>query len=211
MSTSPWNVEATNSGGGSSEIPPSGNHPAVLVALIDLGTHEDEYQGKKVQNRKALFCWELPTEHKADGTPFILAKDYNVMAKISGKSKLRLMLESWRGQALKEGETVDLSSLLGKCCLLNIGHQVTSGGKTYAAILGLTPPVRGMTIPKPFHEPYSWHLSAGEPLRVPEWVPWLYGNAIEDWVAGARERRSNGFSPGAVVAPAAADVEEIPF
>jgi hypothetical protein len=210
----PFHVQATNSGGGSGEVPPAGNHPSILIGLIDLGTHEDEYQGRRIENRKAFFCWELTAEHRTDGSPFVLGSEYNVQPKLSGKSKLRIMLEGWRGKPLLEQESLELEKLLGRSCLLNIGHATSSGGSIYAKILGISPPPKGLTVPPAHHRPYFWYFDSGEPLRVPEWVPWLFGKSVEDWIAEARENR---VAPAAVGAgaptnnTASTDEDEPPF
>lgn len=215
--SSPWEVEASNSSG-TSEVPPADNHVAVLVALIDLGTHEEEYQNEKYDARKALFCWELPSEHKSDGSSFVVSQDFNLTPKVSGRSKLRQMLQSWRGRPMDDGERLDLQSLLGKPCLLNIGHGKSAKGNTYAKIMGISPLVKGMTAPKPFNEPYEWHLGAG-PVRLPDWIPYIYGQSVEEYIGQCKELGGtgvkagvNGSSPQTTGAPAAkSEDDEIPF
>ena len=63
------------SSGGDYENAPVGNHPAVLVAMIDIGTHEEDYQGAKKQTRKIYLAWELVDEKKADGKNHVI--DYH--------------------------------------------------------------------------------------------------------------------------------------
>jgi hypothetical protein len=195
---SPWEVEASNSGG-SSEVPPEGNHPAIFIALIDLGTHEDEYQGKKYENRKALLCWEISGEFDSAGNPFVVTQDVSIMPQISGKNKLRKLLEQWRSRPLDDGERIDVSTLLGKPCLINLGHGRSKQGNPFAKIQSIGPLVRGMHAPLPVHEPFSWYHGQG-PLRIPDWIPWLYGRPVDEVIADGREMR------GKVSAPAAAPV-----
>ena len=59
-----WNVTA---GGGNFEKAPAGNHPAVLVGLIDLGMQwMDAYKDRPGKYmRKAFFVWELVTKKQA--------------------------------------------------------------------------------------------------------------------------------------------------
>jgi hypothetical protein len=184
--SSPFVIEATNSGGGSSELPPAGNHPAVLVAVVDLGTQERVYQGQKSENRMVFLAWELPGEHKSDGSSFVIGQDYNLIPKVSVKTRLRQMLESWRGRPLGDKEKIDLGALLGRPCLINIGHETSKQGTEYARILGVTPPIKGMSIPKPFHDPYIWYFGS-RPFDPPDWLPWLYGKSLESWIDDARE------------------------
>ncbi len=208
-----WDVTASNSSGGGGEAPPAGNHPAVLVALVDLGTHEDEYQGERSENRKVFLAWELTAEHKSDGSPYVVGQEFNFMATIGQKSKLRGLLESWRGRPLGDGECLNLAALLGKPCLINVGNEQSKKGNTYAKILGVGPPPRGMTVPAPLNEPFQWHFSSG-PFRAPDWLPYLYGQKVEDKILAARESRgyvapapaANG---SAVTVPA--DEDSVPF
>ena len=71
-----WKVKASSTEGGDFELPPSGSYPAVLIGLIDLGTHDREYNGKTDEVHKLLFVWELVTESKADGDNFVVIKDF---------------------------------------------------------------------------------------------------------------------------------------
>lgn len=56
-----WTKQQANSktGGGNYEKPPPGNHPAVCVAIIDMGTQKQEYQGNVTFAHRAYFVWEL--------------------------------------------------------------------------------------------------------------------------------------------------------
>lgn len=60
-----FQLKANKGGGGNGgeQVPP-GNHPAVLVALIDMGTQHDEYQGKASWRCNVLLVWELPTKKR---------------------------------------------------------------------------------------------------------------------------------------------------
>lgn len=220
--SNPWDVTASNSGGGNDELPPAENNPAVLVGLIDLGTHDEEYQGKRYQARKALFCWELTADHKSDGSPFIVTRDYTISEKLSKKSGLRQMLESWRSEPLNDQESVKLLNLLGKPCLVGIAHATSAKGNSYAKITGISKVPKGMTVPKPFTTPFEWHIGSGD-FQAPEWLPYLYGEPVEDVIRRSVEHggaRRNGVGPGPAVpigagAPAgggaASDDEDLPF
>lgn len=210
--SSPFQVEATNSGGGG-ELPPPGNYPAVLVGLVDLGTHEEEYQGKRYDARKVLLCWELAGENRSDGGPQILSMDFNLLEKMSAKSKLRKLLEGWRGRPMDDKEAIDLAVLMGKACLLNVGHKKSQKGSDYATILGVTPVLKGMAVPRPLCELFTWHFGAG-PFTPPDWLPFLYGKPVLEHIEAARESRAAAPANGRLVgagAGAVSDDNEIPF
>jgi hypothetical protein len=192
----PFEVEATNSGGASGEMPPEGNHPAVLIGLIDLGTHRDEYQGQENWNRKVLFCWELPAEVKSDGSPHVLTQDYNVPPKLSGKSKLRSMIEGWRGRAMEDAEKLDMVKMVGASCLINVGRGKSKKGSEYAQILGITPVIKGMQAPRPFNPPFVWAFGMGE-FSAPSWLPYLYGRPVEEHIAESTEAKGGRPAPPA--------------
>lgn len=198
--SSPWETQASNSSGGSGEVPPPGNHPATLIGLIDLGTHVDEYEGKETRDHKALFCWELSGEIKADGTPHVLTQELNFMEKIGTKSKLRVMLQAWRGRPMEDGEALDLMALLGKGCLLNVGHKKSAKGNDYATILGISPPVKGMTIPRPHNDVFEWHFGGGQ-FVAPAWLPYLYGEPVATRIGLAEENKGRSI-PAVAPTPA---------
>lgn len=101
------------------ENPEPGSYAATCNKLIDLGTQESEYQGKKIKRQQVILGWEL-SEKMSTGEPFTVSAFYT--ASLSEKSKLRPMLESWRGAAFtaEELEGFDLSKLLGKPCMVSL-------------------------------------------------------------------------------------------
>src|SRR4051812_15651725 len=117
---SPWTAKANNSEGGDFELPPGGMYPAVLVSLIDLGTHERTFNGQTTEARKLFFVWELTGEFDSKGQPFIVAQDYTWS--LHKKAKLRAMIEEWRGKGMSDEEEFDLISLLGKPCMLTLSE-----------------------------------------------------------------------------------------
>src|ERR1700676_3874947 len=121
------------------EIPPSGQQIAVVVGVIDLGTHEQESKAKDGtistwDRRSVLICWELPA-CKMTGmkdTNHIIGQEYTIS--FSNKANLRKMIEGWSGQKFKDGDTFDPDSLLGKQCVVNIVHGKSAKDKAYAKV-----------------------------------------------------------------------------
>jgi hypothetical protein len=113
------------------ENPEPGSYAATCYKVIDLGTQESEYQGKKIKRRQVIIGWEL-SEKMSSGEPFTSSAFFT--ASLSEKSKLRPMLESWRGAAFTPEELngFDLAKLIGKPCLvslvLNEKKKVRVGG-----------------------------------------------------------------------------------
>lgn len=106
-------------GAGSYENPEPGSYAAVCNQIIDLGTQEGEYQGNKIRRRQVIMGWEL-AEKNSKGEPFRVSAFYT--ASLSEKSKLRPMLEAWRGSAftIEELGGFSLTKVLGKPCMVSL-------------------------------------------------------------------------------------------
>jgi hypothetical protein len=210
--TSPWSMKATAGGGGDRDnfVPPAGTQPAVLVAIIDNGTHREVYEDKEkgtsreVDVRKLALVWELPTR-KISGYKdrnHVVAKGYTFST--GPNSKLRQLMETWRGKKYAEGENMDLGEILGQPFLLGLTHGTSAAGKKYARIETVAAVPEGMTVPPPLHTPFRWAIGDG-PYPNPDWVPYLYGEPVRDIIARSMEGRA------AKQAAGGNDGEEIPF
>lgn len=194
---SAFNVKASSPKSG--DMAQAGSHPAVLVAMVDLGTHEDEYQGKKSRHRKAYLVWELT----AEASHQVIGRDYTIS--FAPKAALRGLVEKWRGRAFAENEEFDLSKILGKPCLLTVVHGTSSKGNPFAKIDGVSPVPKGMPVPPPSRTPFSWEIS-GKDLPAADWLPFIYGEAVTDVIRRSEEYR--GTSPGGVPPAPLAPVED---
>lgn len=137
---------------------PQGNHVAICYRVIDLGTQDGEYMGKKNRRHKLLVSWELPDEKMDDGRPFTIGKKYTWSTE--EKASLRKDLESWRGKAFTAEDFgpngFDIKNVIGVPCLLNVVHD-KKGDKTYSNIASVARLPRGMSAPSPVNKPvYLW-------------------------------------------------------
>ena len=123
----------------------AGNHFAICVGLIDLGTHKKEFKGVVKYNREIRLCFETVTakaifnEEKGE-QPFYLTKDFSLS--MYPQSSLRLFLESWRSKKFEEKDLddYDLKGVLGKTCLLNtVINSNKDGSREYSNIVSATP------------------------------------------------------------------------
>jgi hypothetical protein len=194
--TKTWDVEvpAKGTGGGDYDPPPEGNHPAVCVAVIDLGTQSrQKFNSQEREDvRMVYLVWELVD---LDGTPLV-GRDFRVS--LHEKSGLRHFVDSWIG-AQKDGQKFNLFALTGKHCLLNVKHKASKDGeRTFARIEGATPlpRIKGKPweLPAPAHDPVA--LTVAEHAEVPAWVPHLYGRSLKEWLADARENRRQSEGEG---------------
>lgn len=184
-----WSTKAKNSDGGDFDRPSPGAYPAVLVGLVDLGTHEHVFNGEKKKSRKIFLAWELTGENDSNGQPFVLGQDYTWS--LHKKAKLRPVIEGWIGKSFAENEEFDIISLLGKACLLTVSEGTTSSGKSFSEIKGVGPLPRGMTAPPANHELFAFNIallnSSLDDIPIPEWMPRNYGRLLKDDVKASEE------------------------
>ena len=133
--------------------PPPGIHVGICVAVIDLGTHPKSFQGKEVMQHKVRIAFELPFCKMEDGKPFLVMDKWT--ASLEAKSKLRPLLESWRGQAWPKGPIsgFSLKDLLGKPAMITVIHTPKEDGGVWVNIKGIAK--------------LGKNPETGEPIKVP--------------------------------------------
>lgn len=184
--------KATNRSGGDGngnyEPPPADDHVARLVALIDLGTHTDDYMGERKDLRKILFVWELVDCPRSDGTGnHMIGKDYNVS--FGQKANLRKMVEKWSNKTFDDGAQIELGKMLGKPFYLSLIHKKSQAGKTYAIINDVSHMPKGLPCADATVEPYVWEFDEVQPFEPPAWLPYLYGAPVSTMIDAAHESR----------------------
>lgn len=134
------------------KLPSKGSHVARVYQVIDLGTHEQEWEGQKRDRSLVRLSFELPNEKavfdpEKGEQPFVV-HTRSLTNSMHEKSKLRPLVEGITG-ALKDEEAnnFDLSGLIGLDCLVNIELNEYKGNM-YANIVSTTPVPKGMEIPK---------------------------------------------------------------
>ena len=207
MSASAWKLPATSGGGGSEKAPP-GNHPAVLVGMVDLGTQwVNGFQGAEGRwARKGYFVWELVGEPVAGQPSRNHLVGCDLTMSNNEKATLRKWVEARTGRKLPDGAPLDLEAELGQPCLLN----VVANAKGYPKVDGLTALPRGMSAPPAKTAPFAWPLlppppgsppaawakwRADLPARLadlPGWLPWHYGKPLSEHVLSCREMNQIG-------------------
>lgn len=198
-----------------------GMRPAVLVGLIDLGTHrEPGFNGAADEDvHKIQLCWEIVGEKDPAGGPVVLGKDYRYS--LHEKANLGKLISRWRGKPLAEGEEFDLRKLLGQPCLADIKRKTArESGNQYAAISDISgwsgPMVKGREKPVPTIKPVCWTFTDG-PYPGWSWVPYVYADPVHELVktakeAGAQRPQTPGFPPGQTPDMTdAAPADSIPF
>ncbi|MFO0880716.1 MAG: hypothetical protein U0840_25570 [Gemmataceae bacterium] len=171
-----------NSSKFSTEIPEVGPHAAVLVALIDKGTHTEEVKeektGKMVPKdlRKLMLVWEL-TDAPMSGTQHnhVVFKEYNLSFHNSGH--LRKLAEAIRGAPWVDEQDINYDAMVGAKCLVSILHKTAKGsGREYAVVQSVSKPMKGQAVPPAKRQPFSWYLdddnlAATDYSKIPDWIP----------------------------------------
>lgn len=150
--------------GGDFELTPAGTWPARCYRFIDLGSHEQTYQGEsKGLKRLVMVGFELPTEMTKDGRPFSIHKRWTWST--HEKSNMRKDLESWRGAKFNESDFgpggFDVKNLLGVPCVLTVVHNDKEGG-SYANITGIGKAMKNMEMPAAINAPVYLSLDHTE-------------------------------------------------
>lgn len=195
---SKWKQKATSGGGEDFESCPGGNHVAVMVGLIDLGTQPDEFPGKETRMvQKVFLVWEVPGEKKKDGSSHFVGRTYPCL--FSPKAGLRKMVEKWRGKEFTDDEQFDLDKLLGKCCLLDLVEKESQKGNTYTKINGVAGLPKGTPSVKPSVAPIAWAIGDG-PIPSASWIPYVHGQPLKSVIEASPEWKEGGGAVPAGVA-----------
>lgn len=174
---------------------PTGVHPAVLVGVYDVGTHEG-YQGK-IQPKVCLW-WEAGVRD-SKGRPFTLP---DVVTNSSHeKSTMAQRFSCLVGRALTEPEQkdgLDTDMMIGKSCLVLVSPPKKAGGWPF--IENVMPLPTGMPVPK----------KMGDYAQEPRFVTILKAKALS--AAQVAERRKALEVLGTAPSGGDADFDEkIPF
>lgn len=169
-------------------ILPPNMYTARCVAIYDLGTHENEYNGEIKKVRKVKFVWELPYEMQVfkkelGEQPTMKSKDYTLS--LADSAKLKKDLESWRGVKFsqQELEGLDILSFIGQACQLNIIHQESKNGKTYAVIQNVVPLGKGSICPNQITTSEWFSIDdlsqEGKFANLPQYIQDSVGKSLE--------------------------------
>lgn len=175
--------------GGNFEITPDGTFVARCYRFIDLGSHDQAYQGEsKGLKRLIMIGFELPTELMSDGRPFSIHKRYTWS--MHEKATLRKDLEAWRGAKFTDADFgpggFDVRNLLGKTCTISVVHS-QNGENTYANIASIGKAMKGVEVPQAINAPVYFSL---EPQLFDKEVFDGLSEKLKDFIMESPEWRS---------------------
>lgn len=162
-----------DNGGGDFQAAPQGLHIARCYAVIDCGLHLNKAFGNS--SPKILIAWEISDCLMPDGRPFAQMQSYT--SSISPQSKLKALLEAWRGKRFSESERkgFKLQSLLGVPCYLTTKHVSNphNPNQPWSSIISICKLPSTVSCPPPFNTPVHFdldHYSEETYLKLPEGI-----------------------------------------
>lgn len=160
-------VAPTSAGSGTRQQITPGVYMARCYQMVDLGTHDEEFQGETKRKRKIRLGWEFPDEkavfsEEKGEEPFSIGKEYAFS--MHEKSTFRFDLESWRGQKFTDDQArvFDAGKLLGAVCQINVVAYTKRDGSSGVKIGSISPLMRGMICPPQINKTQSLSLAKDE-------------------------------------------------
>lgn len=185
------------------EPAPPGLHSAVCVDVVDLGLVDGKFGPK----RKLKLIWQTKARNK-QGERFQIRASYT--QSLAEGANLRRDLESWRGRSFtpEERKAFDVERLIGVNCQINVKHNVSKEGRTYANATAVLPAAKGEKLEPENYQREPW--PSEEPGAAHE-----AGAARSRAEANARDIARAEAEPIYEVDPidegAAAQFDEVPF
>jgi len=123
---------------------PDGSYLARIYQVIDMGTHESDFQGNITSKHKFAIRFETPTEmtvfKEEDGKqPFSLTSQVNfsITGKESSMTSTLTKIIASVGDEPERG--YNIFDLIGKVCMVTVKNEVSNNGKTYSNIKNFAP------------------------------------------------------------------------
>jgi len=181
----------SESGGGTFEQVPVGTHNATCYMLVDVGTHEETFEGDTKKRHSIFIYWELNDSKMTDGRPFSIMKQYTLS--LNEKSALFKDLCAWRKKRFTDEELkgFDLTSVLGFTCDVEVG--LTAGGKS--KVTSVYSPDGGAKKNATINEQVAFDIdeyAKGDKAMVEAWVglpTWVQTKVDESFEMVAVERK----------------------
>lgn len=134
------------------ELIPTGNYPARIYELIELGTVDSQWMGEPKKTHKVRIGFELPTEkrvfdEKKGEQPMVISKE--MALSFGDLAGLRKIIEAVEGKKITDAEAVnyDVLTIVGKPLLVTVSHsEPNEQGIVYANATTFSPLIKGLTV-----------------------------------------------------------------
>lgn len=167
-------VTAYDKGGEDFKPCPPGNHAARVCEIIFLGTVHSEFKGVAKDSPQIKIGFEIPSELREDGTPFVVST-MPITLSVNKKASFRKLAQGIVPFTPEMEKALDADMLMGKTCLINIINTPSKkdANVVYANITGASPLPKGMEVPAAINEPFNFDVNT-TPLpqmdKIPEFV-----------------------------------------
>lgn len=124
---------------------PEGLHQGVAVDVVDLGLVQTQYGTKPMLK----IVWQLEEINPKNEKRFIVSQRFT--QSLHKKSRLRPMLEAWRGKKFTDEELkgFDPEILVGVNCQVQVVHSVGDEGQIYSNVQAVVPAPRNAVKMRP--------------------------------------------------------------
>jgi len=167
------------------ELIPEGTHTCILWSIIDMGTQEGEWEGKKNSYEKVQFGWEFPSLMREfqdeDGSKIEkpMCKWVKYTKSLDSKANMPGVIQGIIGKGI-EGETFEAKHLLGKKSLMQIVHEAKEGGGKKEVIASIMPIPDGVPMPEQFNTTRYFSIEDHEGETLPDWMQGFMKELIEN-------------------------------
>lgn len=105
------------------ELLPADNYMGRCCKVVHIGTTKFEKNGNSYELNRAVLFFEIIG---SEG-PFVI--DHEIVLNTDKDTPFRKLLNSWRGVDLTDEEAFEVTVLLGKPCMVNVGHKSIKWGE----------------------------------------------------------------------------------
>lgn len=169
---------------GNFTLAPAGNHAAICVSVVVIGTVPTKYKGHDKMQKVVRLGFELPLKkhvfNEAKGEePFVVYKEYTLS--MGDNSNLKKMIDSWRGEKLtkEEAKKFNIVKLLGCECMCNVVVKTSESGKQYNDVATVTPVPDGLDVPEQTNKNTLFNFNAPFKLEAFNSLPEFIQNKIK--------------------------------
>jgi len=177
--TSPWIISEPES---TTKFEPiaSGSYAGRCVQIIDLGTHNEQFQWEEEEKavRKVRIVFELPEElmtFKEENGPEPRMIGIDFAYSFHKKANLRKFLETWRGREFtpEELKGFDISKLCGVAGLVQVAQYTNKKGNINAKISTVWTMPKSMICAEQINKSLIYSPIQHNPeifAKLPEWI-----------------------------------------
>lgn len=167
-------VKAYDKGGEDFKPCPPGNHAARVCEVVFLGTVHSEFKGVAKDSPQIRIGFEIPSELREDGTPFVVST-MPLTLSVNKKASFRKLAQGIVPFTPEMEKEFDADMLLGKTCLINVINSPKKTDPTviYANITGASPLPKGMEVGEPVNVPFNFDVNTSSPddfNKLPEFI-----------------------------------------